>query len=66
MTYLKYVSYLYLVMAAFFVYSGIMSIIEKESVGKIIVCFAFAGAAVFMFFFRRNFQKKFEQGNPKK
>jgi len=64
MAYLKYVSYLYLIMAGFFIYSGIMGLLENTT-GKAILSFAFAGAAVFMFFFRRNFQKKFENREPK-
>ena len=64
MGYLKYVSFLYIVMAGFFVYSGIMSIIEKEN-STAIISFAFAAAAVFMFFFRRHFQKKFQDRTPK-
>ena len=66
MGYLKYVSFLYLIMAGFFVYSGIMNIIEEKTTASIIISFAFAGAAVFMFFFRRNFQKKIQARNTKK
>ena len=66
MGYLKYVSFLYLIMAGFFVYSGIMNIIEEQTTATIVISFAFAGAAVFMFFFRRNFQKKMQPRNDKK
>jgi len=63
MVYLKYISFLYLIMAGFFIYSGIMGIIEKEN-SHAILSFIFAGAAVFMFFFRRWSQSRFQ--GPKK
>jgi hypothetical protein len=65
MGYFKIVPYLYLVMAGFFVYSGIMAIIEKEA-GHAVISFCFAGAAVFMFFFRKKFQNKFQDRNSNK
>ena len=57
MGYLKYVSYLYLVAAVFFLYKAIMRIQADESP---LIEFLIAGLAVFMFFFRRWNQKKFE------
>jgi hypothetical protein len=64
MSYFKYVPYLYLIMAGFFVYSGIMGIVEK-STANAVISFGFAAVAVFMFFFRRKFQKKFQDRTPK-
>jgi len=64
MSYFKYVPYLYLIMAGFFVYSGIMGIVEN-STANTVISFGFAAVAVFMFFFRRKFQKKFQDRTPK-
>ena len=57
MGYLKIVSYLYLVVAVFFIYDGIMKINTEESY---VLSFLFAGLAVFMFFFRMRFAKKMQ------
>lgn len=57
MGYLKYVSYLYLVVAVFFLYDAIMRIQAGESP---LIGFLLAGLAVFMFFFRRWHKKKLE------
>jgi ABC-type polysaccharide/polyol phosphate export permease len=57
MGYLKIVSYLYLVVAVFFIYDGIMKIKTEESY---VLSFLFAGLAVFMFFFRMRFAKKMQ------
>jgi len=63
MVYLKYISYLYLIMAGFFIYSGIAALIEKDN-SNAIISFIFGGAAVFMFFFRRWSQGRMQ--GPKK
>ncbi|RWX03640.1 hypothetical protein [Flavobacterium cerinum] len=57
MGYLKIVSYLYLVVAVFFIYDGVMKIKTEESY---VLSFLFAGLAVFMFFFRMRFAKKMQ------
>lgn len=57
MGYLKIVSYLYLAVAAFFIYDGIMRVQNNETY---LISFLFAGLAVFMFFFRMKFAKKFQ------
>lgn len=62
MAFLKYISYLYLVVAGFFIYDGITKLQKDEPV---VLSFLFAGAAIFMFFFRQNFQKKLENRDPK-
>lgn len=58
MGYLKFVSYAYLVAAAFFIYNAIISIQEGENG---VISFIFAGIAIFMFFFRRSYQDKFSR-----
>ena len=56
MNYLKIVSYLYLVVAAFFAVDGVLKIQKGEDC---VISFLFAGLAVFMFFFRMKFAKKY-------
>lgn len=55
---LRYVHYLYLVMAILFLYEGIVKMQNKENP---IVVFLFAAVAVFMFFFRRHFTNKIQK-----
>lgn len=63
MNYLKYTQYIYLVFAVLFVYVGFTKIGTPESPW---LSFMIAGVAVFMFFFRRKFAKKFEDNTNKK
>lgn len=56
MGYLKYVSYLFLVFAVLFIVDGFMRINEGRDG---IISFLFAGVAIFLFFFRRKYYKKF-------
>jgi len=65
MTYLKYVSYVYLVVAAFFVYSGIVSLTENNN-GEAVVSFGIGAVSIFMFFFRRHFGSKYSNQNKNK
>jgi positive regulator of sigma E activity len=62
MTYLKYVSYVYLFAAGFFIVDAIMRINSDESP---LLSLVLAGISIFMFFFRRRYAKKFEQRNNK-
>lgn len=55
---LKYVHYLYLIMALLFLYEGIVKMQNKENP---VVVFLFAAVAVFMFFFRRHFINKIQK-----
>ncbi len=55
---LKYVHYIYLIIAIAFIYDGFQKLNNNE--GNPWLGFAFAAAAIFMFFFRRKFSKKFE------
>lgn len=58
MGYLKIVAYVYLAVGAFFVYSGIQAMQEGED-GYFM--FGLAAVAVFMFFFRLRYAKKFHE-----
>jgi uncharacterized membrane protein len=61
MDFLKYTSYLYLAFGIYFLYDGFTkwnSVTETPWLSFII-----AGLAIFMFFFRRKFAKKFEDRN---
>lgn len=63
MNYLKYTQYVYLIFAGFFIYDGVTKI---HSEGGPWLSFFIAALAIFMFFFRRKFAKKFENhGNNK-
>lgn len=61
MNYLKYTQYVYLLFSGFFVYDGFMKLNTEQSPW---ISFIIAAVALFMFFFRRSFAKKFE--NEKK
>jgi hypothetical protein len=55
MNYLKYTQYVYILIAAAFIYDGITKLNENPWLS-----FLIAGVSVFMFFFRRKFSKKFD------
>jgi len=61
MTYLKYIQYFYLIAAVLFAIDGFMQLDSTERSPWI--SFFFAAIALFMFFFRRKFAKKFENQN---
>ena len=61
---LKNVYYIYLFFAIAFVYDGIVRIKSNESHPW--MSFLIATAAVFMFFFRRKYSKRFEDHYNKK
>jgi hypothetical protein len=63
MNYLKYTSYIYLVFAVYFIYDGISKFNDPTATPWLSLMIA--GLAVFMFFFRRKFSKKFEDRNKK-
>lgn len=56
--YFKFVPYLFLVFAALFLYDGIMKAIEGRDA---VISFLFTGVAIFMFFFRKRYYKKFDK-----
>ncbi|MTH15062.1 hypothetical protein [Flavobacterium sp. LC2016-01] len=53
----KFTQYLYLVVAAAFIYDGITKL--NDPVASPWLSFAIAAVSVFMFFFRRKYNKKF-------
>ncbi len=57
----KFFEYAYLAIMCFFVYQAYVEW-EQEG-GRSILYLFFAGAAVFMFFFKRRFRKRFEANN---
>ncbi len=63
MNYLKYTQYVYLVFAGFFIYDSINKNAHGESP---YLSAAIAAVCVFMFFFRRNFAKKFSRERNEK
>ncbi|MBC7606278.1 MAG: hypothetical protein H7199_04895 [Burkholderiales bacterium] len=63
MNYLKYTQYVYLVFGIYFIYDGITKWGDQD---KPWLSFIIAALAIFMFFFRRRFAKKFEDNNNKR
>lgn len=55
--YWKYAPYLFLIFAALFLFDAITRLINGEDA---IISFAFTGVAIFMFFFRKNYYKRFD------
>ena len=62
MNYLKFTQYIYLVFGAYFIYDGVTKL-NDPSTGNPWFSFIIAALAIFMFFFRRKFAKKFEDRN---
>lgn len=58
---LQFFQYAYLFFAALFVWDAISNIGVDSN--RVIISFLFAGLAIFMFFFRKKFRKKFENRN---
>nr|WP_315140873.1 hypothetical protein [uncultured Flavobacterium sp.] len=63
MSYLKFTPYIYLVFGIYLIYDGFTKISDSNE--NPWFSFVFAGLAVFMFFFRMKFAKKFEDRNKK-
>lgn len=63
MGYLKYTQYVYIAFAVYFIYDGITKLDTGNDTATL--SFLIAGMAVFMFFFRRKFAKKFDDRNKK-
>ncbi|MHC0439939.1 hypothetical protein [Flavobacterium sp. 3-210] len=63
MGYLKYTQYVYIAFAVYFIYDAITKM--NEGVESYPLSFVIAGMAIFMFFFRRRFVKKFDDRNKK-
>lgn len=62
MNYLKFTPYLYLIVAIIFAYEAFTKYQQKEDY---ILHILVVAVCVFLFFFRRNFAKKFEERNKK-
>ncbi|MBP4142895.1 hypothetical protein MW871_13075 [Flavobacterium sp. I-SCBP12n] len=62
MNYLKLTQYVYLLFAAYFIYDGVTKLIDPQT-GTPWLSFIIAALAIFMFFFRRKYAKKFEDRN---
>jgi positive regulator of sigma E activity len=58
--YFKIIPYLFLIFAALFLADAIGRLRNGEDA---IISFAFVGVAIFMFFFRRRYYKKFGKDN---
>ena len=63
MQYLKYTPYLYLILAAAFIYDALTKWNDPTATPKISLLIG--GLAIFMFFFRKRFAKKMEDRNNK-
>jgi len=55
---LNFFQYVYLIFAILFIIDGIANL--KTDGNRAIISFVFAALAIFMFFFRRRFKKKYE------
>lgn len=60
MTYLKFIQYMYLLFAGFFVYDAFKKYDEGRPLNDILLSLIIALVAVGMFFFRRHFQNKYQ------
>ncbi len=58
----KYFQFFYLIVFVLFLYEGIEQTIKGEPYW---VSFLFSAMAIFMFFFKRKFAKKFDNNNKK-
>lgn len=63
MSYLKFTPYIYLVFGVYLIYDGIIKFNDPNE--NPWLSLLFAGLAIFMFFFRMRFAKKFEDRNKK-
>jgi uncharacterized membrane protein len=63
MTYMKFTPYIYLIFGIYFIYDGITKWNATETTPWL--SFIVAGLAIFMFFFRLGFAKKFQDRNKK-
>lgn len=64
MKYLKFTSYAYLVIALLCIYDGVTK--WNDPVSGPWLSFGIAAVAVFMFFFRTKYSKRFEERDAKK
>ena len=64
MKYSKIFQYAYLVFAALFIYDAVTKYINKDK--GFYLSLGLAALAIFMFFFKRRFAKKYENSNTSK
>lgn len=64
MNYLKFTQYIYLLAGIFFIYAGFKRYADGEE--GFWIWFVIAALAIFMFFFRRKFARKFEDNRRDK
>ena len=64
MNYLRFTQYAYLIAGLVFAVDAFIKYQEEET-NKAIISAIFAVIGVFMFFFRRNYAKRFDQRNKK-
>jgi uncharacterized membrane protein YuzA (DUF378 family) len=57
----KYFEYAYLIFAAMFIITGFIEL--SKNVNQAYILFGMAAVAVFMFFFKRRFRRRFEERN---
>jgi uncharacterized membrane protein YuzA (DUF378 family) len=57
----KYFEYAYLIFAAVFIITGIIEL--SKNANQAYMLFGMAAVAVFMFFFKRRFRRRFEERN---
>lgn len=61
MTYLKFIQYVYLAFAAFFVFDAFKKYEEGKATNDILLSLVIALVAVGMYFFRRHFHNKYQK-----
>jgi hypothetical protein len=61
MTYLKFIQYIYLVFAVFFIYDAFKKHQEGKELSDIGLSLVIAAVAIGMFFFRRHFHNKYQK-----
>lgn len=60
MIYTKYIQYVYLAFAVFFIYEAVMQFINDDN--KYVLSLLFVALAIFLFFFKRRFYNKYKNG----
>ena len=61
MTYLKFIQYIYLIFAVFFLYDAFRKYQEGKELSDIALSLIIAAVSVGMFFFRRHFHNKYQK-----
>ena len=61
MAYLKFIQYIYLIFAVFFLYDAFRKYQEGKELSDIALSLIIAAVSVGMFFFRRHFHNKYQK-----